>query len=125
MNRVPLSLLRGYLSYDPIQKIWWDRKKGVEIETKRIGGRVYVPVHEWVFPADALERFYMKGQWEKRRTLSTHSGKGVDFHKPSSRWRARIRYKGRQKTLGYFHTETEAINCVTIARFKLKMTGGL
>jgi hypothetical protein len=36
--------------------------------------------------------------------------KGVDFHKASNKWRARIAMKGSQKFLGSFKTEIEASN---------------
>jgi len=43
-----------------------------------------------------------------RRSHNTSGVKGVDFHKSSQKWRARINVNGRSLSLGYFNNIGEA-----------------
>lgn len=43
------------------------------------------------------------------REAQKHEGVGTYFRKPSNKWEARIKINGKQKFLGYFLTQKEAI----------------
>jgi len=46
----------------------------------------------------------------KHRTYNSRTGKykGIYFRKDTNKWRARIKYNGREISLGSFNTEIEA-----------------
>ena len=44
----------------------------------------------------------------KKQTNSSSVYKGVSWHKPMKKWRARIVIKGKTTLLGYFDSEREA-----------------
>lgn len=49
-----------------------------------------------------------QNQCNKTKSRGTSRYKGVDLHKASGLWRARIRKNYKVRELGYFHTEEEA-----------------
>lgn len=124
-RRMDLKLLRELVSYDQIQKIWWDKQSNCRMEVFREGNVLCVSVSGQVFKEKRLAHYYVHGSWNKHSRLHRHSGKGVDYHRTSRRYRARVRYDGIQRVIGYYKTEEEAVNAVTISRWKLKYYGKL
>lgn len=51
------------------------------------------------------------------RSTNTTGFKGVSFNKPSKKYRADIRIKGRRTTLGYFDNALDASRCYEAAAF--------
>lgn len=53
-----------------------------------------------------------------RNRSTTSRFKGVNWHKHTRKWVAKIRHLGRQTHLGYFESEVEAAYCYDLASIK-------
>lgn len=58
------------------------------------------------------------GMNQKRSSLSTSGRTGVNYHKPSKRWRAIIKVNGKRIHLGSFRTFSDAVKCREDAEIK-------
>ena len=61
------------------------------------------------------------GRNAKKRTDGSSTYKGVDYYKPTGKWRASIGLKGKTKHLGYFTSEreaAEAYNAAAVLHYK-------
>lgn len=66
-------------------------------------------------PASCAENGWNRGPGRN----NTSGFKGVDFHQPSSRWRARIACRGLRQHLGRFDTAEEAARAYDLAALVL------
>merc|ERR1712232_749026 len=51
--------------------------------------------------------------------MLTSPYRGVSFHACTQRWRARIKYGGKSKHLGYYRSDLEAASAYDVATFEL------
>jgi hypothetical protein len=61
-----------------------------------------------------------RGKCCKLKPNKTSKSVGVDWHKQSKKWRARIMIGGRSKFLGLFHNEHDAVFNYNQARYELE-----
>ena len=100
---------------------WSLEKKGYAVS----GGRKKptVRIHAFLignkegFEVDHKNQNKLDNRRENLRHVSHHqntlnrkqSGDGVSFRKERGKWRARVKWKGKEKCLGHFFTEQEAL----------------
>lgn len=53
---------------------------------------------------------YAQNSWNRDEAINSKWGKGIDYCKDKKKFRARIMKNGKRVTIGYFHTQNEAIS---------------